>query len=192
MNLSEQIKNCQNCPLYLDCYNPLSGFGNTKDCELLIIIDKPTKEDDLVNELCYDRKGKYLKKILQNNECFKSDKIYITSALKCTPYHPYSNKDVKKCSEWLKLEIDLLQPSYVICMGTTAIQFFRHIYGLPSQKISKLAMNIEIIKNMIVGYFYSTESLFGCGQKLTQNFNKLLLKFRKEYNNVRENMAILG
>lgn len=187
MNLNEKIKRCQLCSLFSCCYSPLSGFGCIDNCELLVIIDRPTKEDDLVEGICFDRSGKYLKKILQQNEVFNPSKIYITCAVKC--FGKINRKIIKTCSFWLKEEIKLLNPKFVLCMGKTAIFAFGHIYS--KNNWDKPFDCIDLIDNKIVGYFNSPEILFRQGIKTSNSFLKLLNNMRKEYLNVHKNFAIL-
>jgi uracil-DNA glycosylase family 4 len=122
----EAIKSCTDCPLsefYLDSgFSPLLGRGN-KTAQYLIILEKPSKDDMLTQEIAYDHLGTLLDKLL-NAAGFKKEDYYITSLFKCY-CKGFVSGQAEKCMKHWQSEKELIKPSKIIVFSKAATKFLK-------------------------------------------------------------------
>jgi len=136
--LNDKIMNCKLCDLYKTRTHPVIGEGST-DADLLFIGEAPGYNEDQQGRPFVGRAGKILDELLDSIGLHRSD-IYIANILKCRPpqnRNPTKN-EIKTCSPYLEKQIDLINPSVILPMGSFATEYIFDKYGLQFTKISDL------------------------------------------------------
>lgn len=125
------IKNHQ-CSLRAGCTQAVPGEGNP-DSEVVFIGEAPGKTEDIQGRPFVGSAGQILNNLLGTIGRQRED-IYITNVVKC---RPPGNRDpqpteVDEHSEFLRLELELIQPKLIVLLGRHALHWF-----LPNEQISK-------------------------------------------------------
>lgn len=121
--LAKKISKCQKCKeLASQRTQTVFGEGNA-DADIVFLGEAPGSDEDKQGVPFVGRSGKLLSNILQ--ACgIKRQEIYILNILKC---RPPSNRnplpqEVDNCQSFLKLQLNIIDPKYIICLGTVAAQ----------------------------------------------------------------------
>lgn len=122
--LRAQCLNCQKCSLCQTRTNVVFGVG-TPDAEVMFIGEGPGEQEDLKGEPFVGRAGKLLDDMLELIDLDRS-KIYIANMVKC---RPPKNRDPlgieqEACAEWLRRQIELINPRIIVCLGRIAAMKF--------------------------------------------------------------------
>ncbi len=120
--LYEAIKDCHRCPLGDTRTHLVFGDGNEK-ADLMLVGEAPGRDEDLSGVPFVGRAGQLLHKILEAIH-FKREDVYIANIIKC---RPPNNRDplpseVEKCEPYLKKQIDIIQPKFILALGRIAGQ----------------------------------------------------------------------
>ncbi len=122
--LQAAVVACQQCDLYSVRTQTVFGEG-VVNAKWMIIGDAPKEEDDLQGRAFTDqsKSGVLLNNMLQAVGLDRSV-VYLTNTLKC---RPSNNRDPKKeesaaCFNYLKRQIDLVNPSLILIVGRIATQ----------------------------------------------------------------------
>jgi DNA polymerase len=121
--LEKTVSGCIACPLHESRTQTVFGVGNPKT-KVLFIGEAPGRDEDLKGEPFVGRAGQLLNKILAAIELKRED-VYITNILKC---RPPNNRDpqeseVRECENYLKRQIELIQPRVICALGRVAAQW---------------------------------------------------------------------
>jgi DNA polymerase len=120
--LNEMICNCMKCPLGDTRKNFVFGSGNPK-ADVLVLGEGPGADEDEQGLPFVGRAGKLLTDILIAIK-FKRDDVYIANIVKCRPpgnRTPYP-EEMDCCMPYLKKQIELINPKFILCLGLTASQ----------------------------------------------------------------------
>lgn len=120
--LQAKVSACTRCELDKGRTQTVFGVGN-QQADLLIIGEAPGVEEDRQGEPFVGRAGQLLNAMLKAIKLSRQD-IYIANILKC---RPPSNRDPKPeeaalCSQYLKRQIELIQPRLILAVGRIAAQ----------------------------------------------------------------------
>ncbi len=120
--LYEAIKDCHRCPLGDTRTHLVFGDGN-ENADLMLIGEAPGRDEDLSGVPFVGRAGQLLNKILEAIR-FKREEVYIANIVKC---RPPNNRDplpseVEKCEPYLKKQIDIIRPKFILALGRIAGQ----------------------------------------------------------------------
>ncbi len=122
-SLAEQIRRCTECPLWKSRTLAVPGEGPS-DAQIMFIGEAPGGEEDRQGLPFIGRSGRFLTEML-NKIGIDRKNVFITGAVKC---HPLASRIPKKnewetCKElWLDQQIEVLKPSLIVLLGSTAIQ----------------------------------------------------------------------
>ena len=122
---SERL-NCRPCPLRETRNNVVFGVG-PENAEVLFIGEGPGEQEDLKGEPFVGRGGKLLDDMLELIDLDRT-KIYIANMVKCRPPKNRDPLETEQmaCAEWLRRQIDLLQPKLIVCLGRiSAMKFIK-------------------------------------------------------------------
>ncbi len=130
--LEANIKICTKCQLCQTATNAVPGEGNF-DAELVFVGEAPGAQEDLTGRPFVGRAGKLLEKMLEQIGTSRSD-VWIGNIVK---HRPPENRDplpdeVKACSPYLAMQLEIIQPKLVVTLGRYALY---HFY--PDGKISR-------------------------------------------------------
>jgi len=139
--LNAKVKQCNRCPLRMEATQPVCGSGEVGS-KYFILGEAPGKNEDKAGIPFVGLAGRRLDKLLalagiDINEC------YLTNVCKC---RPPANRTPRKserlsCYEWLKQELALIQPEYIITLGATPLSLFSD-YGI--RQLHGTAFEVEL------------------------------------------------
>jgi len=122
-SLAEQIRRCTECSLWKSRTLAVPGEGPS-NAKIMFIGEAPGGEEDRQGLPFIGRSGRFLTEML-NKIGIDRKNVFITGAVKC---HPLASRIPKKnewetCKElWLDKQVELLKPSLIVLLGSTAIQ----------------------------------------------------------------------
>ena len=120
--LKNGISNCQNCVLGATRKNFVFGEGDP-NADIMIIGEAPGADEDEQGMPFVGRAGKLLTDILKAIN-FERNEVYIANICKCRP--PANRKpstvEVFYCEAYLKKQIELIQPKFILALGLTAAE----------------------------------------------------------------------
>ncbi len=115
--LHEELENCKGCNLEGKGYPVFSGDVNQ---EIMVIGYKPTEED--IDLLSHEKTMTIITQILSKLEDVKEWGAYVTYLLRCfVPDEYYTDEIIEICRDYLKREIEIVSPSYVVLVGSDVI-----------------------------------------------------------------------
>lgn len=124
--LKSECLNCRRCPLCETRNNVVFGVG-PENAEVLFIGEGPGEQEDLKGEPFVGRGGKLLDDMLELIDLDRT-KIYIANMVKCRPPKNRDPLETEQmaCAEWLRRQIELLQPKLIVCLGRiSAMKFIK-------------------------------------------------------------------
>jgi DNA polymerase len=128
-----EVQNCNLCELSKTRTKVVFGEGNEK-AKVMIIGEAPGGEEDIQGRPFVGRAGKLLDQVLTEIN-WNRNEIYITNLVKCRPPENRlpSFYEISKCSKYLKLQIEFVNPSLIILLGAPAAQTILGTY-IPNLK----------------------------------------------------------
>lgn len=122
-SLRKAALQCQKCRLCETRTNVVFGVGNEK-ARVMFIGEGPGQNEDLKGEPFVGRAGELLDKMLLAAGFSRQTNIYIANMVKC---RPPENRDpapdeVESCIEYLRNQVKLIRPEYIVCLGRVAAQ----------------------------------------------------------------------
>ena len=171
------IAECTSCLLHKKCSSPLSGYLKGQTPDLMVISERPSKEEDFVTTQFFDRANLYLRKLVE--QVFPS--YYMTYTLKC--YNQLTLSQAKKTgpicvSSWLFKELHEFKPKILLCMGEISFELITKflVPGLSKYKENIGKTHYRLFENNIITTWYSPHYIFN-GSKLKE---LQFIKFLKE------------
>ena len=125
-SLRSECLACKRCGLWETRKHVVFGVG-PQDAEVLFIGEGPGEQEDLKGEPFVGRGGKLLDDMLELIDLDRT-KIYIANMVKCRPPKNRDPLETEQmaCAEWLRRQIDLLQPKLIVCLGRiSAMKFIK-------------------------------------------------------------------
>jgi len=176
--ISEDIRNCAACDLRKYCKLPVSPyyhpFIHTSEIILMMIADKPSREEDTCNTSWFDREKEYVARLIYS--IFPSKLTYFTYLTKCycPPEKSLSAKTTKICRDMhLFKEITTIKPKFILTMG--------HLSGkILLSKFTKQPKysDIFIDESYCLGYYKSPSVIFNESKKKEPEFINYLTKIK--------------
>lgn len=180
--LNKLICNCLKCSLGETRNKFVFGKGN-ENADVMVIGEGPGADEDKQGEPFVGRAGKLLTDILKAIN-FSREEVYIANIVKCRPpdnRNP-SPEEMSKCIPYLKKQIELIKPKFILCLGLTAS------YGLLNKKdsLTNLRGNVFEFENAKVMVTYHPAALLrnpnwkhGCWDDV-KKFRKLYDDWKKK------------
>lgn len=120
--IADKIAICQKCDLCKTRTNTVPGQGNV-DTKIMFLGEGPGQNEDETGLPFVGKAGQLLDNIIK--ACgFKREDIFITNLVKCRPPNNRTPKaeELKSCRSYLDLQIKIINPKYIICLGSVAAQ----------------------------------------------------------------------
>lgn len=127
--LAQAAQSCQACPLFENATQAVFGEG-PESARIVLIGEQPGHEEDLAGHAFVGPAGAVLDKALAQAGLARGD-VYVTNAVKHFSWEPRGKRrihkkprlsELKACRPWLGAELARVQPSVIVCMGTSAVQ----------------------------------------------------------------------
>jgi uracil-DNA glycosylase len=128
-NVRAAAKDCQACDLYKDATQVVFGEGAPK-ASLMLIGEQPGDAEDIAGHPFVGPAGKLLDRALEEAGIDRSA-VYVTNVVKHFKWEPRGKRRIHKkpnvgeiaaCRPWLEIEIQLVKPRAILCLGSTAAQ----------------------------------------------------------------------
>jgi len=115
------ISNCKECQLGHQRNKFVFGEGNP-NADIMIIGEAPGRDEDLQGKPFVGRAGQLLTKILESIGLSRED-VFIGNICKCRPPENRQPEtgEVDKCELYLKKQIELINPAFILSLGLTSI-----------------------------------------------------------------------
>ena len=119
-SIAENVKECQKCELCETRTKAVPGKGNF-DADVIFVGEAPGRNEDIHGEPFVGAAGKRLDMILEDTGIDRKD-VYITNIVKCRPpkNRVPSKKEEESCNDFIKQEIEIINPKIICVMGNTA------------------------------------------------------------------------
>src|SRR5687767_4104195 len=122
-------KHCKACDLYKTGTQTVFGEGPSR-AELMLVGEQPGDAEDLAGHPFVGPAGKLLDRALEQAGIDRS-LVYLTNVVKHFKWEPRGKRRIHKkpnaaeiaaCRPWLEVEIALVKPRILVCLGATAAQ----------------------------------------------------------------------
>jgi uracil-DNA glycosylase family protein len=120
---------CEACDLYKRATQTVFGEG-ARSAELMLVGEQPGDQEDLAGRPFVGPAGKLLDRALKAAGIDRGT-VYVTNVVKHFKWEPRGKRRIHKkpnssemsaCRPWLDLEIQLVKPRAIVCLGATAAQ----------------------------------------------------------------------
>jgi DNA polymerase-1 len=128
--------------VFAEVFNELLRQNRLRDCRALMIVgEAPGAEEDHYGRPFIGKAGQILATLLTENG-FKREEIYITNAAKCRPPKNRDPKaaEIKACRQYLKAEIEAVQPRLIVSLGNNALKSLTGETGISKHRGSVLPL----------------------------------------------------
>ena len=124
-----RARDCTRCDLYRNATQTVFGEGRT-GAALMLLGEQPGDVEDEAGRPFVGPAGRLLREVLA--EVGLDDRrIYVTNAVKHFKWRPRGKRrihdkpnwsEIRACDHWLRLELALVRPRLLMCLGATATQ----------------------------------------------------------------------
>ena len=125
----EDAKDCRACDLWKRGTQTVFGEG-TATAEIMLVGEQPGNEEDLTGHPFVGPAGRLLDRALAEAGIDRAA-VYVTNVVKHFKWEPRGKRRIHKkpnraeinaCRPWLDIEIALVKPRVIVCLGATAAQ----------------------------------------------------------------------
>ncbi|HLH85361.1 MAG TPA: uracil-DNA glycosylase [Thermoplasmataceae archaeon] len=181
-DLCTEISYCKNCDLYFSRKTPVCGFGS-RNPSIMIIGEAPGAKEDELGKPFVGRSGMLLNKALDQSGIERKT-IYLTNSVRCRPKIGRGPKvnEIKKCSQYLRREVQYLAPPVIVPMGNSALKSLGIVLGRNFGRISELEGEMIFSDGIIIAPQYHPAAILRNPKRMERfkdNFRKLA-SFMKE------------
>ncbi len=165
-SLCLDIISCKDCDLYYSRRRAVCGTG-TGESGLMIVGEAPGQKEDIEGTPFVGRSGNLLNSVLKASG-LNRDQVYLSNAVRCRPRLGKSPKviEIKKCSKYLRYEVDIIRPRIIVPMGNSALKALSLILGYKFPKISEIAGRIMKVRNYYITPQYHPAAILRNPKKL--------------------------
>ena len=128
-SLRQAAKSCKGCDLYLNATQTVFGDG-PRHASVMLVGEQPGDIEDQKGEPFVGPAGRMLDRALEDARISRNE-VYVTNAVKHFKWiwrgkrrlhQKPSVRQVVACRPWLEVEIEVVQPEILVCLGATAAQ----------------------------------------------------------------------
>lgn len=131
--IRDEVVDCTKCSLYTTRTLPVVGVGS-HDAKIIFVGEAPGANEDATGIPFCGRAGKVLDEVLESAGIKRED-VYICNVLKCRPPGNRDPLPAEKstCVDYLKKQIEIIQPKIICTLGNHATDFIFKEFGLESE-----------------------------------------------------------
>ncbi len=130
--VAKEVRVCKKCSLWKSRTKAVPGEGPS-DAKVMLIGEGPGRNEDMLGRPFVGRAGRRLDALLKSAGVSR-DEVFITNVVKCRP--PRNRRprrvEARTCHQYLKRQMEALNPSLVVLLGDTALKQFFPASGLSS------------------------------------------------------------
>jgi uracil-DNA glycosylase family protein len=128
-SLREAAAGCTACPLHENATQTVFGEG-LKRARLMLIGEQPGDREDIEGHPFVGPAGRILDEVLDKADIERAD-AYVTNVVKHFKWTPKGKRrihqtpraeEIKACAPWLEVELDVVDPELLVCLGATAVR----------------------------------------------------------------------
>ena len=136
--IKDEVVACTKCLLSAARTLPVVGAGN-HDAHIMFVGEAPGANEDATGIPFCGRAGKILDEVIESVGLKRED-VYICNVLKCRPPGNRDPLPAEKvvCVNYLKRQIEIIQPKIICAMGNHAAGFIFEQFGL-SDKLTGIS-----------------------------------------------------
>lgn len=118
--LQEKVCDCTKCDLSTSRTNTVFGEGNSQ-AKVMFIGEGPGRNEDEQGRPFVGKAGELLNNIITSCGWSRAD-VYIANIVKCRPpsNRVPTDEEAAACRPYLDLQIRVIAPKYIVCLGATA------------------------------------------------------------------------
>ncbi len=125
----QAAKGCKACDLWKRGTQTVFGEGQRR-ARIVLVGEQPGDQEDLAGRPFVGPAGKLLDRALEEAGIDRDD-VYVTNVVKHFKWEPRGKRRIHKkpnsaeigaCRPWLDVELALVKPELVVCLGATAAQ----------------------------------------------------------------------
>jgi DNA polymerase len=122
--LKKQALECHLCKLSKSRTNVVFGEGNS-NATVMFVGEAPGSTEDSLAKPFMGRSGELLTKMIENVLLIDRKDVYITNIVKCRPIDNAqpTPTEAHTCQPYLLKQIELVNPKFVVALGTTAYHY---------------------------------------------------------------------
>lgn len=127
--LKEKVCDCRKCPLLVENRTQIVFDSGNCNAKLLILAEAPGREEDIKGEVLVGRSGLLFNNILKACGWERTKDVYLCNILKCRPpgNRPPTKEEADNCARFLRLQIKVIHPKIIICLGAIATKYLLQI-----------------------------------------------------------------
>ncbi len=149
--LNDQIMRCRKCRLWKTAIQAVPGEG-PNNAKVMLVGQNPGAEEDKAGKPFVGRAGKFLNKILKENN-IEREELFVTNIVKHTS--PQNRKplpdEIAACSPYLTKQMSIIKPKIVVLMGAVAwetpqlegIQYIQTVHPSAAMRFTKMRKRFE-------------------------------------------------
>jgi uracil-DNA glycosylase family protein len=127
--LRHAAEDCRGCELWRDATQVVFSKGRP-GARLMLVGEQPGDREDLEGEPFVGPAGRLLADAV-DAAGISRDRVYVTNAVKHFKWRPQGKRrihdrpswsEIRACDHWLRLELALVRPRLLVCLGATATQ----------------------------------------------------------------------
>jgi DNA polymerase len=132
--LKEKCSTCQQCELHQSRSEVIFGQGPLQ-ADIMFISSAPSQIEEASHEPFKNDEGQLLDRMFEKMG-YQREQLYLCYAAPCRPPNdrPPNAEELLSCRPWLKEQIELVQPKFIVTLGTVATQALLQIQ-LPISKL---------------------------------------------------------
>ncbi|MEA1925516.1 MAG: uracil-DNA glycosylase [Candidatus Altiarchaeota archaeon] len=169
--LEEKIRECTRCSLSETRKNPVPGEGDI-NAKIMLVGLGPGYHENLQGKPFVGSSGKFLNELLKLAR-LKREEVYITNVIKCyLPDNKPTPEQIKACSPYLDLQIELINPETILTLGNVATSHISQKFNLGIGSIGRahgsvFEINTLLLHARIIPMYHPASALYNPGMRET-------------------------
>ena len=145
----QEVFSCSGCSLAGKCHPEPITCG--AKCQYMLVFDCPSKDDDDRGKLLSGTCGKLVKEQLKEHGISPA-LGYTTALVKAKKTDKFlTNEQLNGCSKYLDREVEVLEPSVIVCLGSASTRHFLPDIKSPSAEVGNAFYNAKLDATVVVG-----------------------------------------
>ena len=128
-------ENCTLCPLHETARTVCLLGDGPVPCKVMLVGEAPGAREDDISKPFAGAAGQYLDRVL-SEVGLPRESVYITNSVRCRPPDngTPSRGNIKSCSPYMRSEIEIVRPDYILLLGNVALQAILNTSGVMSKR----------------------------------------------------------
>jgi len=122
--LHEKVAACKKCPELAESRTQTVMDSGNPSAEICFVAEAPGRNEDVEGEVLVGKAGRLLTNIIKAAGWDRQTQTYLMNILKCRPPQNRTPtvEECQNCLPFFKLQLRIVNPKYIICLGNVAAQ----------------------------------------------------------------------